>query len=35
MKNLKIIKALLIVVGAFAVPSVASASSLLEIYQQA
>lgn len=35
MKNLKNIKALLIIIGAFAVPSVASAASLLEVYQQA
>ena len=35
MKNFKTINALLIFVGVFAVPSVASAASLLEIYQQA
>ncbi len=35
MKNLKIINALLIIIGAFAVPSAANAASLLEIYQQA
>jgi outer membrane protein len=35
MKNLKTINALLIIIGAFSVPSVASAASLLEIYQQA
>ncbi len=35
MKNLKTFNALLIIIGSFAVPSVANAASLLEIYQQA
>ena len=35
MKNLKNFNALLLIVGAFAMPSAANAASLLEIYQQA
>lgn len=35
MKNLKTINALILLIGAFAVPSAANAASLLEIYQQA
>jgi len=35
MKNLKTINALLLIIGSFALPSTASAASLLEIYQQA